>query len=163
MSYWTVAVNADQPRAGLMPRDTGGSASDTAARLRPLGDVGPVPSRPAADCPLRIGQQSTVAPDVSGGSLDAESFGYLGQSNRITGHRETVAKLLTPSNRCGDNHYMTSTHTSTAPTTFSATEAGALNGFQSHCTCGLTMKSSLLSALELDRKQHAAWHAKAAK
>lgn len=41
-----------------------------------------------------------------------------------------------------------------------ATQKGALDGFQSTCSCGLVMKSSLLSLLEQDVAAHVAWHQK---
>jgi len=37
---------------------------------------------------------------------------------------------------------------------------GALDGFESTCSCGLVMRSSLLIILEQDRREHGAWHAR---
>lgn len=39
-----------------------------------------------------------------------------------------------------------------------ATGPGALAGYSSRCTCGLVMRSSLVSALEADRVAHRAYH-----
>lgn len=39
-----------------------------------------------------------------------------------------------------------------------ATEAGALDGFECKCSCGLVMRSSLRSLLEQDVAAHAAYH-----
>ena len=39
---------------------------------------------------------------------------------------------------------------------------GALAGFESRCTCGLVIRSSLRSIAEADVREHVAWHAKKA-
>jgi hypothetical protein len=44
-----------------------------------------------------------------------------------------------------------------------AREAGALDGFEARCSCGLTMSSSLRSLLEADVAAHAAWHERQAR
>ena len=44
-----------------------------------------------------------------------------------------------------------------------APEPGALDGFQVRCTCGTVMTASLPTEAERLRRQHEAWHAKAAR
>lgn len=39
-----------------------------------------------------------------------------------------------------------------------ASGPGALAGFESRCTCGLVLRSSLREALRADRVAHAVWH-----
>jgi hypothetical protein len=43
-----------------------------------------------------------------------------------------------------------------------ASRPGALPGFEARCSCGLVLRSSLLTALEADLAAHAAWHARQA-
>ncbi len=43
---------------------------------------------------------------------------------------------------------------------FTASEAGALNGFKATCTCGLEIRSSIRSLLEADANDHLAYHSK---
>lgn len=43
-----------------------------------------------------------------------------------------------------------------------ATGPGALDGFESSCTCGLVLRSSIRSILEADVAEHAAYHARQA-
>jgi len=35
---------------------------------------------------------------------------------------------------------------------------GALAGYEATCSCGLTMKSSMLSSVQLDVQAHIRWH-----
>lgn len=39
-----------------------------------------------------------------------------------------------------------------------ASEAGALDGFECRCTCGLVLRSSLLAGLRADAATHLSWH-----
>ena len=51
-----------------------------------------------------------------------------------------------------------STPTQTAIVAVPASGPGALPGFESTCSCGLVMRSSILTSAQLDVQQHAAWH-----
>lgn len=50
--------------------------------------------------------------------------------------------------------------TQTAIAAVPASGPGALAGFESTCSCGLVMRSSLRTIIEQDVREHAAWHAK---
>lgn len=43
-----------------------------------------------------------------------------------------------------------------------ASGPGALAGFESRCSCGLVLRSSLRTILEADRREHGAYHARKA-
>lgn len=82
----------------------------SAEPTRPSGPrlyVSPRPGGTTPDGPARRGQQSSGAPDVDGGALDAEALGNLGDADGVAGHEETVAKVLTDDQGCSDTHYMT--------------------------------------------------------
>jgi len=51
-------------------------------------------------------------------------------------------------------------HAITPITPIAPSSAGALDGFEARCTCGLTMRSSLRTLLEQDVAEHAAYHAR---
>ena len=48
-------------------------------------------------------------------------------------------------------------------TAIAASEKGALDGFGCTCSCGLSIRSSLLTLAQQDAAQHLAWHAKTGK
>lgn len=52
----------------------------------------------------------------------------------------------------------TKLHTQTAVVAVPASGPGALAGFESVCSCGLQMRSSLEVNVILDKAQHARWH-----
>ena len=51
-------------------------------------------------------------------------------------------------------------NTSSSPRAVNASGLGAVSGYESRCTCGLVLRSSLLPLLEADRSAHLAWHEK---
>lgn len=51
-------------------------------------------------------------------------------------------------------------HTQSAIVAVLASGPGALSGFESRCTCGLVLRSSLPVAAQNDVHAHAAWHAR---
>lgn len=55
-----------------------------------------------------------------------------------------------------------SAHTLSPVVTTEAVPGKRLAGFESRCSCGLVLASSLRTALEVDRAQHVAWHARKA-
>lgn len=70
-------------------------------------NVGPVPCRPATDCPARFGQDTALPPLVNGDASDAESHGDLCQSNGLAlVHGEDCTESLDGEPVRTDNQYM---------------------------------------------------------
>ena len=55
------------------------------------------------------------------------------------------------------------TMTLSAITTAPASRPGAVSGYECKCSCGLVMRSSLLTALHIDAAAHVAYHEKRGK
>lgn len=81
----------------------------TSAVNRPSLDGRPVPGGSSPDGEVGFGEQTSLPPLVDGPTANAEPFGNLNGSNRITGHASTVNKVLTTGKGCIHNVDMTYT------------------------------------------------------
>lgn len=71
-------------------------------------NVGPVPRRPAADSPARLGQNAALPPLVDGDTSNTEPLGDLGQAHRLAVvHENDCTESLDRTLVCTDNPYMT--------------------------------------------------------